>query len=646
MQYAAILLAQTYHRFGYAQLSLQATDEAIRVAQQSGDVECVSFANSWAAFVSSTLGGYGDGGGGARRNTSSVFARIGGVDGAVGAGILARNRFFRPLAPSPSSVGGRRRRRDEEEAMLLRCRARASERGLSSLAAHASLELARRLAYRRHDAGSGNGYDGLGGDEDESSYGCVSSLAWDSIESAGRMPAVGGGGPSSTASAHGRVSHLSHHHRASMLSLGQPAPTDIYNVVPTEATSILGRQNTAIAGLWESTGHTSLASLSYHAAMYGTGGFGTIGGDKKVESMAMNRVLSSFAYGPGLDVWQSSRTDPRCRGEVYAAILNRLRLLGDSEWTSSSSVAFSTLHEWSVRSCDLSLAQGMNTLLANCAAFPCPPSAVSGGMLPAVESALTFLMQSTHLCRQRGEFDRAKQCARRACWLATRHGLSFHHGWNLLQLALIDLECAPIRAPERALPPLLECLDLSERFSIDSLRALALSTLAKVFLYIGGVGGGVQRCQKARAAIRAAMPLVMQHGHVWFQGEAYLNLAKTYLAEATAREKSHSSDNREGGAGMEKRNQQDPIAIELRQTALAELKRAALHFERIEDIQRLRQVYYLQARVCHLLPNSKKKRDDAAKMFMQLSLQARMCHLSPNSKKKRDDAAKKLYQKK
>ena len=421
--------------------------------------------------------------------------------------------------------------------MLLRCRARASERGLSSLAAHASLELARRLAYRRHDAGSGNGYDGLGGNEDESSNGCVSSLAWDSIESAGRMPAVGGGGPSSTESAYGRVGHLSHHHRgasASMLSLGQPAPTDIYNVVPTEATSILGRQNTAIAGLWESTGHTSLASLSYRAAMYGTGGFGTNGGDKKVESMAINRVLSSFAYGPGLDVWQSSRTDPRCRGEVYAAILNRLRLLGDSEWTSSSSVAFSTLHEWSVRSCDLSLAQGMNTLLANCAAFPCPPSAVSGGMLPAVESALTFLMQSTHLCRQRGEFDRAKQCARRACWLATRHGLSFHHGWNLLQLALIDLECAPIRAPERALPPLLECLDLSERFSIDSLRALALSTLAKVFLYIGGVGGGVQRCQKARATIRAAMPLVMQHGHVWFQGEANLNLAKTYVAEATA----------------------------------------------------------------------------------------------------------------
>ncbi|KAL3774179.1 hypothetical protein ACHAW5_008526 [Stephanodiscus triporus] len=274
MQYAAILLAQTYYRFGYARLSLQATEEAIRVAQQSGDSECVCFANAWMAFVSSTLGGYSDGGGSAGRN-SSVFTKIGGVDGCVGGGVLARNRFFRPLAPMPSTVGGRRRRRDEEEAMLLRCRARASERGLSSLAAHASLELARRLAYRRHVAGSGDGYDALVGNEGESSYECVSSLTWDSIESAGRMPALGSGGSLSTATGHGRIGHLSHHHRgasATMSLLGQPAPTDIYNMIPSEATSILPRQNIAIAGLWESTGHASLASLSSCAAMYGENG--------------------------------------------------------------------------------------------------------------------------------------------------------------------------------------------------------------------------------------------------------------------------------------------------------------------------------------------------------------------------------------
>ncbi|KAL3806788.1 hypothetical protein ACHAXA_000801 [Cyclostephanos tholiformis] len=616
MQYAAILLAQTYYRFGYARLSLQATEEAIRIAQQSGDVECVCFANAWMAFVSSTVGGYSDGGRHARGN-KCLFAKIGGVDAVIGGGVLTRNRYFRPLAPPPSYIGGRRRRLDEEESMLLRVRARASERGLSSLAAHASLELARRLAYRRHDAGSENGYDGLGDNGGESSYGCVTSLAWESIECAGRMPAVGSGGSTATSHGHHGVSR-------SILSLGQPGPTDIYSMFPSDATRILGRQNIAIAGLWESTGHKSLASLSFYAAMFGTCEGGTNRGDEKAKSTAMSRVLSSFAHGPGLDIWQGSRrTNRRRRGEVYVAILNRLALLGNSGWIASSSVAISTLHEWAVRSCDLSLAQSMNTLLANRALLPCPPSAVGGGVSSAVESALTFLVHSTHLFRQRGEYDRAKRCARRACWLANRHGLSFQHGWNLLQLALIDLESAPTRAPERALTPLLECLALSEKLSMDSLRALALSTLAKIFLYIGGEGGGVQRCQKARATIRAAMPLVMQHGHVWFQGEAFLNLAKCYLAEATAKEESMSDEDRKDCGGTEKRNQFDSTVIELRQSALAELKKAELRFEQIDDIQRLRQVYYLQARVCHLLPNAKKKRDYFAKMFLQLSLEVR-----------------------
>lgn len=66
MQYAATLLSQTCHRFGYARLSLQAINEAIRVAQQNGDVDCVCFGNAWMAFVCSTLGGYGDEHSGAR----------------------------------------------------------------------------------------------------------------------------------------------------------------------------------------------------------------------------------------------------------------------------------------------------------------------------------------------------------------------------------------------------------------------------------------------------------------------------------------------------------------------------------------------------------------------------------------------------
>merc|ERR1711957_431642 len=66
----------------------------------------------------------------------------------------------------------------------------------------------------------------------------------------------------------------------------------------------------------------------------------------------------------------------------------------------------------------------------------------------------------------------------------------------------------------------------------------------------------------------------------------------------------------------------NPESLVLLEAALSELKRAASHFTSIEDICRLRQVYYLQARVCHLLPTNvkEKQRDEAANFFALLSV--------------------------
>ena len=595
MQYAAILLAQTYYRFGYTKLSLQATEEAIRVAQQSGDGECVCFANGWLALVSSSLGSGGirssDGGDGIGSSSNSggasgsIFASVGGLDCTLGRDV----GNYRPLGPSSqtSGIGGNNvlNSSSEEESMLQRCQESASQRGMSSLAAGASLELARRLAYQRQgqsDTPDDNTDEGRGS----------SSLAWNSIQSAGRTPNVttasqgrgGGHGGTSTA--------------VTGSSSGQ-ASTDIYNMSHTEATSILGRQNTAVAGLWESTGHMSLASLSSCAALYGNGGdmngSSEVGGSE-LDFLAMNRVLTSFTNGPGLDIWSGGEREKTVNqhcGSTYATVLNHLVSLSDDN-SERTLVASSTLHEWSVRSYDLSLAQGLNTLLANHAAFP--SSSASGGALPAVEASLVFLAQSTHLFCQRGEYDKAKVASRRACWLANRHGLLYHLGWNLLQLSLINLESSPADAPERALPPLMECLDLAKRYAMDPLRAVALATLAKVLLCMGG-----KRYGKARAFLKASMPLILQHGHIWFQGEVYLTLAKCTIAEISANSKVHDS-------------------VELHKTAVAELKKAGSYFEKIEDIQRLRQVHYLLARMYNSIPNAKKERDIAAKMFARLSI--------------------------
>ena len=408
------------------------------------------------------------------------------------------------------------------------------------------------------------------------------------------MPVLGSGSLSSPAFSQSRVSHLTSYTASSLMpSLNEPHLTDNYTLLISEVMSILDRQNIAVSGLWDSTGHASLASLSEFAAIYRRGLQLVY---NEFDSVALNKS-HIFFYGSESYVWKNCDSN-RC-GNEYATLVNH------GGWVSSLSV--------------LSYTQGSNTLLANCALSPCPMSTVSSGALQAVKNSLMFLMQSAHLCHQSGNYVMAKIYTQGACWLATRHKLSFHHGCSLLQLSLINLDAAPIQL-SNALLPLLECLELSERSSMNPLRALALSTLAKVFLYMGGAGLKLS-CQMGRAAIRVSMPLVMQHSQAWFQGEAFLNLAKTYLAEATGWDAFYSSQNHNRGNDFDcikKYSQHDSITFQLRQRALAELNESLFFFEQTEDILRIQQVHYLQARVCHMLLNTEKDRDYAAAKFIGL----------------------------
>ena len=551
MEYAAVLLAQMHYRFGFSRLSLQATEEAVRVAQQSGDDECVSFANGWLALTSSSIGVGG-------RAKKSIYATVGGLpssNDAVGRQ-LALSRGYRPLALSVSNCIGRSTL--EEEAMLQHCQTRATQRGLASLSVGTSLELARRTVYRR-DAD-----DQLCSNESEVLV-PSSSLAWDRIRRSGT-----GSSPSFVDNRPG-AGMLSN--RADGAALGQ-VHTDVGNMTASDVIGILGRQALAESGLWDSTGHSSLASLSSCRAMYGF-----------MSNDAVRRILSSFSHGPG-------RAGSNKGGSLYAETLERIASMSDKsavpnpEWILTAS-AF--VHEWSVRSYDISVARNLQSLIANHVAFPF-------NSLPPVETSLLLLTKSTHLFLQQEDYERAKMTAHQACWLSSRHELFFHQGWHLLQLALIDLE-ASTSSPsnfESSLSPLLECLHLSEQYVMDPLRAASLSSLSRVFLCMG-------RVCKARALLNAAFPLLMQHGHVWFQAEACLTLAKCNLAEISSEETGASA------------------ATKLWQNALVQLEKAASLFEKIDDVHRLKQVYYLQARVYQLLPSDHKKRDEAAKNFFRFN---------------------------
>ena len=496
MMYSAILLSQMYHRFHHPQLAIQATREAIRVAQQSGDEECVIFARAWLGYI-----------------------------------------------------------KDGNGELLRKCLGRATEYGLGKLMAGLSLELGRREGGRRTGMGE---VDEL--EEDGGSSGGFGLMA------GGCARTVHGGGVQSF--------------------------TDVDNMTSTEALSILGRQSMAISGFWDSTGHFSMASLSSQAALYG---FGRQLNSEDSTS-AMQRVIASFSYGPGFDTYAMQDGGAMCSTQqddnVYSVGLNHLSSLyrkGSAYELVQSTT--SILHEWSVRSYDLDIAFSLQCILANHAAFP---SARASG----VEATLIALSRETSLHIQQGDFEAAKIATRHAYLLASRHSALIHQGgWQLLQLALIDLE-ASTSAPsvnasvDRCLPTLLECLHHAEQYAMDPLRAVAMATMAKVLLFIG-------RFRKARTLLNAAFPLLMQHGHIWFQAEACLTLAKCNLAESS-----------ESASGQ---------SVYLQRTALSQLEKAASLFQKIDDINRLRQTYYLQALVCNTIPHLLTKRDECATKYSELS---------------------------
>ena len=93
----------------------------------------------------------------------------------------------------------------------------------------------------------------------------------------------------------------------------------------------------------------------------------------------------------------------------------------------------------------------------------------------------------------------------------------------LLLLARAHLQACPAD-PCAPLPPLLRCLTLAEQLDTDPVHALASLTLAQVHLRLGAPG-------KARALLKAALPVLLEHAPVREQGEAWLLLAKCHLAE-------------------------------------------------------------------------------------------------------------------
>jgi tetratricopeptide (TPR) repeat protein len=471
LPYASIVLAALHHSFGEHSLSLKATEEAVRVAQESNDTACVAYALGW----------------------------------------LYMNR--------PDF--------DVEE-LLRKCSARAGE--VRTLAAGAQLSLAEHFL---------------------TSNGPV-SRAWESIYSA---------------SAPGVIDTSS-----TTMTLDRPA--QVTSATTSEdAMIVLAKQALVGAGVWEACGLPMLSKLSSQVALQSY----SEGMSRQDKSLAIQNIARVALYGPS--------EGSSCR---YASALRSMAKSGSlSDPNGPVAGVALVLHEWAVRRGDLPHAEYLTSVLH---------SSLHSRIPNHSEAVVDILSQRSLLLMRQEQWQKAIQLTKYICSVCQKEGMRTQHAFHLIRLASIQLES---NANEiiGALSPLLECLSMCERLSIDSYHAAALSVLAQVHLRLGDTG-------KAMSVIQAPLPLLVQQMHSSFAAEAYLTLAKCHLRRA----KQRASKDRDA-------------TIHILRSACTNLEKARQLFHEIHDLMRLKEIYYLLAVTYNSIPDHEDRRDEASSQFLKASKQ-------------------------
>jgi tetratricopeptide (TPR) repeat protein len=315
--------------------------------------------------------------------------------------------------------------------------------------------------------------------------------------------------------------------------------------------------------MWESLGFYGMASLLAKIGLQREG----IGPMERTQFIS--KAIQSSMHGPEA---LSSKTS--CR---YQSALDMITALGPNHEHFLKALV---MHEWAVRIGNL---QDARVLLGFLQSY------VNPRMANYLQARIQVGSQHTLLLSRQGQFDNAKMVLKALLEICKNENLPMERVTILLQLATSELDASP-QVFTGAMKPLLECLELTEKLSIDSLNATTLSLLAQIQLRLN-------KPRKALPMLKAAMPSLRQHGHVWHVAEAHLTVAKCHLVlakEEARREASHK-------------------------TAIQSLERASNFFSECQDFQRLKEIYYLQARVYDLLPGEVAKRDEASKRFMDLT---------------------------
>jgi hypothetical protein len=336
--------------------------------------------------------------------------------------------------------------------------------------------------------------------------------------------------------------------------------------VPKDAMASLTRQRLVSAGIWDAFSMPALSGLSSIVAMEShqdASSADILTAIHNVSRLVLYGTSSSLFFHAKFE--SSSTTDDNA--SIYSKVVSTLMNFRQNHGLEGNRfddpflhTIVLVLHEWAVNCGDVDGAQALGIVLESYS-YP--------GLANYDHFVVDVGMQKCLLLCRKQDWETARTVAARLLRMCETKGLKSHRARILIQLAIMELESNPKHSIS-ALPPLLEALSMCEKCEQHGLHAAALSVLAKVFLRL-------QNPKRSLAILKATIPTLLQREHIWFQAEAYLTYSKCHLQLANI------------STGSARRKQL--------QGASAGLKKTQSLFEQCQDIPRLREVYYLQARI-------------------------------------------------
>lgn len=325
---------------------------------------------------------------------------------------------------------------------------------------------------------------------------------------------------------------------------------------PQAAMEILGQSSLVGAGIWESMGFSGMSALSTEVGLECYGDYLTAA----TKASAVQNLARKALIGPL--VWPNP--DKLCR---YGIALRIVMEQGSAFGT------LALLHEWAVRRGEYGHAQTLIDYL-NSRLHPRIPNYEEAKLEVAAQQAFLLARKGWVLEAKTKLEALIKQCRTDKKVVKQAH--------FLIQLAVTHLDANRIEF-RAAVQPVRECMKLAMDHSMDVMHATAASILAQIHYRMGEMDTAI-------AMLKGILPTLRQNGNVWFVGEAYLTLAKCYL---------------EG---------------ESNSLSMENLSRAADNFSDCQDLVRLREVYYLQARL-HNVNGDLEQREESSKMFVDVTRQ-------------------------